>query len=71
MPKSARFHGLFCLKTSAASASGAKACANRISSAKTFAALVSESATPTNFKTAAMCAWYFVRKSAALAEGSR
>ena len=37
--KSARFHGLFCLKTSAASASGAKACAIRISSDKTCAAL--------------------------------
>ena len=50
------FPGLFCLKTSAASESGAWACAMRISSAKIRAALFPESAIPASFRMAAMCA---------------
>ena len=68
--ESSRFHVLFCLNTSAASASGAKTCAIRLSSDKTRAALDAESATPASFNTAAMCAWYCARSATMLGEES-
>src|SRR4029077_14746288 len=68
--KSARFHGLFCLKTSVASESGANAWAIRVSNDRTRAALFSGSVTPTDFSTTLMCARYCLRNSALLGDES-
>src|SRR5882724_2624026 len=56
--KSVRFHALFCLKTSAASESGAKVRAIRVSNDKIRPELASVPVKPASFNTAAMCAWY-------------